>query len=144
MICVMTTTTAERPASIPDVVFPLFLGLNLVVYLAYGVGFMLAPQKLAALLDITLGSPTALADFRAMYGGLGLGCAAFFAMAMKNVSMRHSGLVLAVFGAAGLMIGRLFTMAVDGMPGPVIFLLLATEVFAVVGGLFLLKQSQSH
>jgi hypothetical protein len=144
MICIMTTTTAARPASIPDVVFPLFLGVNLLVYLAYGVGFLLAPQKLAALLDITLNSPTALADFRAMYGGLGLGCAAFFALAIKNVSMRHSGLLLAVLGAAGLMIGRLFTMAVDGIPGPVIFMLLATEVFAVVGGLFLLKQSPSH
>jgi hypothetical protein len=141
MIWIMTTTTAERPASIPDVVFPLFLGVNLLVYLAYGVGFLLAPQKLAAELDITLGSATALADFRAMYGGLSLACAAFFALAIKNVSMRHSALLLAVLGAGGLMIGRLITMAFDGMPGAVIFVMLATEVFAVVGGVILLRLS---
>lgn len=141
----MTTTTAARSASIPDVLFPLFLGVNLLVYLAYGVGFLLAPQKLAAGLDITLNSATALADFRAMYGGLSLACAGMFVLAIKNASMRHSALLLAVFGAGGLMIGRLITMAFDGMPGPVIFVMLATEAFAVVGGLFLLRRSsQSH
>ena len=41
-----------------------------------GLGFLLAPETMAARVDVSLGSTTADHDVRAVYGGLQLGCAA--------------------------------------------------------------------
>jgi hypothetical protein len=51
-----------------DKLTKIFVGANALVWIAFGPAFYFAPDALAGRLDIALGSPTALADFRAMYG----------------------------------------------------------------------------
>ncbi|MDP2273164.1 MAG: DUF4345 domain-containing protein [Archangium sp.] len=137
----MTTTTAPQTSSFSsEVITPLFLGLNLAAFLALGgIGFF-GPYFLAGQLDITLGSTSALADFRAMYGGLPLGIAGIIALGMKNAALRHPAVLLSTLTAGGLALGRLFTMATVGLPGPLVLVSLASEVLAVGCGIYLLKK----
>jgi uncharacterized protein DUF4345 len=118
--------------------------VNLLVFMAYAAAALAAPAQLAAQLDITLGSTSALADFRAMYGGLSLGCSVVFVAGLRNLSFRPAAVMLATFTSAGLILGRLITIAVDGMPGTLVMVILATEVASAAMGFFLLKASASQ
>ncbi len=117
----------------------LLLG-NLAIFAAYGVGFLIAPQALASQLDITLGSASALADFRAMYGGLCLAVGAFFVLGLRFATWRRQAVVLATLGAGGLAVGRLTSIAIDGLPGPLVLAFLASELAALALGGFILMQ----
>lgn len=137
----MTTATADRAPSLHDVIAQLFLGANLAVFFLYAGAFLLAPRTFAAYLDITLGSPSALADLRAMYGGLCLGVGTLFALGIRQAEYRRVGILLATLTSAGLMLGRLVTIAVDGVPGTLVLLFLGSEIVSVSVGLFLLRNN---
>ena len=53
--------------------------LAVLTYGGFGAAFLLAPALMAAVVDITLPTPSAVADFRATYGGFELGMSAFLA-----------------------------------------------------------------
>lgn len=113
---------------------------NLVIFAAYGVGFLIAQQALASRLDITLGSASALADFRAMYAGLCLAVATIFILGLRFAQWRRQAVVLATLGAGGLAVGRLTSIAIDGLPGPLVLAFLASELAALALGTFILMQ----
>jgi hypothetical protein len=136
----MTTTAASRSASFSEVLTALFLGLNLAAFLALGGTGFFAPHFLAGQLDLTLGSISGLADFRAMYGGLPLGIAAIIALGMKTPALRQPAVLISTVTAGGLAFGRLTTMATVGMPGPLVLGYLASEVLAIAVGVYLLRQ----
>lgn len=136
----MTPTIALRSPSLVELATPLFIGANLAVFAAFAAGSLVAPQAFAAQLDITLGSASAIADFRAVYGGLSLGVGVLFALSLREVSLRPTAVLLATLTAGGLMLGRLITMVTDGMPGPLVLVFLGSEVIAVAVGLVLLTR----
>lgn len=105
--------------------------LNIPVYLAIGLASLLAPTWVAGLVDIELGSPTALADFRAMYGGLSLGAGATMWIGVGRDSWLQPLLTLVGACAAELALGRAYSWLVAGTPSTGIVVLLGLELACV-------------
>src|SRR5690349_4975973 len=102
--------------------------INAGVFLAFGAAFLLFPRELAGLLEVTLGSASALADMRAMYGGLSLACGTLFVLGLRREDWFAPSLFLVMATSLGLASGRIFSGLVSGMPGPLVLALLATEL----------------
>src|SRR5262245_11962653 len=90
--------------------------LNAVVFVGFGLALLAFPSELAALVDIELRSASALADARAMYGGLSLSVGAFFVLGLRRESWFVPSLFLVAASSGGLALGRIVSIAVSGMP----------------------------
>lgn len=98
--------------------FPaLVLALCAINWLAAG-GFALAfPHENAALTELEIARVAAASDHRAVYGGLRLGIGGYLAWTLWHGEVRH-GLTAAALLFAGLLVGRIASLAFDGAPGP--------------------------
>ncbi len=121
----------------------IYLFLNLVVFAGYGVCAELAPAWFAHLIDISLDSRSALADFRAMYGGLPIVGAVVFVRGMFNPKWRSLAISFATLSSVCLGSSRILAAAVDGPPTPVILVMFSAELFAVIAGVCLLRLEQA-
>jgi len=124
--------TASR--SIPGWIREIVL-INAVVYLGLGAGFLLFPSPLAGLFDIELRSPSALADLRAVYGGISLAVGGLFVAGLRRESWFAPSLFLAMTSAAALAFSRIYSSAVSGMPGTLVLAFLGLELLAFVWAL---------
>ncbi|WP_244939862.1 DUF4345 family protein [Leptospira adleri] len=124
-----------------SLVSKIFLLMNLAVYDAFAVGFFLVPVKLASWIGIEIQTSAALADFRAMYGGLCLGVGAVLALGLFKKEWFSAGILLSVTTAGGLFLGRIYTILLDGPGNEYIYISMATEVGAVAIGSWILKRS---
>lgn len=116
-----------------------FLALNLIIYAGFVAAAYLAPVWLGNQLGIHLGGTTALADFRAMYGGLPLAASVVFVLGIERDELRRAAIWLATAGALGLLVGRLLTLVQAGPAGLYIYASMGSEMVAVVAGAFLLR-----
>jgi hypothetical protein len=117
----------------------IFVAVNALVWLALGPASYFAPVDLAARLDIALTSPTAIADFRAMYGGVPLGIGIFLVMGLRRREWMKPALMLIALATSGLLLGRVITMAQPGEVGTIIYVFAALEALAVVGAVWLYR-----
>lgn len=109
-----------------------------------GLGFLLAPDWFAARVDLTLGSVTARADVRAVMGGLEVAIGALLAWCALVPSRWRVGLVLQVATLGGLVLGRITSLARDGTPGALGWLLFAIELaLLAAGALALARRDQT-
>ncbi|APR75651.1 Hypothetical protein A7982_00997 [Minicystis rosea] len=118
-----------------------FLALNLMIYASFVAAAFLAPIWLGNQLGIHLSGTTALADFRAMYGGLCLGASVIFVLGIEREDARPAAMWLATAGALGLFLGRLLTLVQAGPAGIYIYASMGSELVAVLAGAFLLRGS---
>lgn len=102
--------------------------LNALVFVDFGLAFLAKPRALARLLEIELSSPTALADLRAMYGGLALAVGALLFAGWRRAEWLAPSLWLVIATSGGLALGRLYSVLASGMPSSVIFGFLASEL----------------
>lgn len=116
-----------------------FLVLNFAIYAGFGAAFFAMPVTLAQMIGIELKDTAALADLRAMYGGLCLAVSVVLAISIFRHEYRGPGLLLSVAGGAGLFLGRLITLVFDGPGNEYIYASMVTEIFAVLMGLVLLR-----
>jgi hypothetical protein len=103
----------------------------LVVALAFaapGLGFLFAPTRFAAAVDVALLGPTGFSDARAVLGGLEVGLAVFLASCALSVAWQHAGLLAASCALGGMIAGRVGSLLHDGMPGAFGWLLVAIEI----------------
>lgn len=100
-----------------------------------GLGFLLAPDRLTAWLDLAPGSVTARSEVRAMMGGLELAVAVCLAVCAFGTARLRDGLRLQIATVGGLAVGRLVSLGADGTPGPVAWVLLAAEVVLLALGI---------
>ncbi|MCH9667885.1 MAG: DUF4345 domain-containing protein [Actinomycetia bacterium] len=71
-----------------------------------GVYALAAPARLVAPFNITLGSATARAEVRAVYGGFGLAIAAMLVTALTAPELRAGILMTVAAALAGMALGR--------------------------------------
>jgi hypothetical protein len=121
----------------------IFIAANALVWISFGPAFYFAPEALAGWLDITLTSPTAIADFRAMYGGTPLGVGIFMAMGLWRRQWMKPALMVIVLVTTGLLLGRLITLVQPGGVGTIIYLLGALEAGAIIGAAWLYRAQPS-
>jgi len=90
------------------------------------------PERILASVEISFETPTAFADIRADYGGCIFGLGLFLgwcAMQRDRVTM---GLLCSGLTFCGYASGRLLSLAIDGMPKRIIFILIGVEVAGAV------------
>jgi len=117
--------------------------ISAVVFGGFGVAFLLFPSFMASAVGIELLTPSAAIDFRATYGGLEIGLAAFFAICASKKSWIHPGLVAQAVSLGGFAFGRIVGLILDGTPHPVIYYLLVAECAGCALGLFALAKDGS-
>lgn len=116
--------------------------VNLVVYAAFFAGFTFWPQVLAThLLAADFHAAAGVADLRAVYGGLSAGAGFFILKGIMNRTQLAHALRLTVYLALGLGLERIFSFAIGGVQTINLYtgLSLASEIFAALAGLFLLR-----
>jgi hypothetical protein len=106
----------------------LVLALSALPFAGIGLAFLLAPAALAAHVDVSLGSPTADHDVRAVYGGLQLGCAALLASGAARPERARFALAAQLLLYGGLAGARLVAWAAAGAPGALGLALHGAEV----------------
>jgi hypothetical protein len=85
-----------------------------VFFLAMGVYALLAPAALARPFRITIDTPEARSEIRAVYGGFGIAVAAVLTVAALNVGDLRTGIAMTVAAAlAGMALGRLLSRLAD-------------------------------
>jgi len=116
----------------------LVLLLAAVVFAWVGLMGLSAPTTIAASIDMGLGSASAHNEVRANYGGMHLGmCCLLIAGAFSEAARRPATILLTVF-TGGLVLGRLLSLAADGLPNAFVFQLLVLEATTAACGASLL------
>lgn len=110
------------------------LGLTAVVFIGVAAGSLVAPHEMAAGLGYRLDNLDALNEFRAVYVGMWLAMAALLILAFRRVDDPLLGDAAAVL-MLGQTLGRLLSVALDGLPGARIWPMFVLEG---LGGLALL------
>lgn len=116
-----------------------YLIINFVVYAAFALAFFIMPTMLAEMIGIQFRDTGALADFRAMYGGLCLAISILILLGILKIAYQRAAVVLSILGGGALFLGRLVTLIVDGPGNLFIYVSMATEVFTVILGYALAK-----
>lgn len=92
----------------------IFLGLSVLVWLPYGFYCFFAPEYLAEAAGVVGATATGTTEIRAMYGGLQAGIGALCLAALRNAEFEKTALVAIFFLSAGLFMGRLTGIFLDG------------------------------
>ncbi|MBL8021299.1 MAG: DUF4345 family protein [Leptospirales bacterium] len=119
-----------------------YLFLNLAIYAGFAAVFLATPVRFADMIGIQLQSSAALADFRAVYGGLCLGISLVLIAGIASGGYRRGAILLATACGGGLLLGRLITLLFDGPGNLYIYVSMASEVFALGAGLVLLRAEE--
>lgn len=116
--------------------------MHAAVFLAFGVAFAAAPSALGAVLGIELRDAAAIADFRAMYGGMSFGVGLLFTAALTRREWSAPALFTISTTSGFLLLGRILTMAIDPEPvGLLIHAFCAMETSSLLAALWLMRPS---
>lgn len=94
------------------------------------------PQTVMNFVDVQLGNVTARNSIRALYGGVNLAFALFWLYAAFRA--QREGLILGALYTGGFVLGRLLSIALDGMPGAFAMQWLIVEGVCAAGAVTLL------
>ncbi|MBY0276845.1 DUF4345 family protein [Candidatus Binatia bacterium] len=92
----------------------LFLAVNVLLWLPYGIYCLVAPGFLAAAAGVAATTPTGATELRAMYGGLQAAIGLLALAAVLRRDLERTALTALAFLALGLFTGRLFGAFRDG------------------------------
>jgi hypothetical protein len=126
--------------------FPVkLLWINALLFIPFGAAFIAAPNGLSLFLTGTApGTPSAVTDMRATYGGMALGAGLFFGFCVRHPTLLRAGLLASLLVLSGIAGGRLMGILIDGSPNPFIIALLAAELLFVVLFTITLKRIQNR
>lgn len=119
----------------------LFIQLNALFFVGYGLGFMLFPDVFANwVTDATPQSPSSRIDMRATYGGMSVAVGIIFLLLAHNRQTLKTGLICVALMMGGMASGRTVGILLDGSPNFVMWLFLAAEVLVILASVALLRQ----
>ena len=120
------------------------LALTGIIFGAFGAIFLVYPEFLE-LTGVALETASSRAEVRGFYGGMELGLAVFFLLASRRRGWFRPALVAQVGAFAGMALGRLVGVALEGgVDGGLIWALMGAEsIGATVGIVALLKLRRS-
>ncbi len=99
-------------------------------FIGFGLAFTLKPLEMAQVLDISLFTPTARTDFRAIYGGLEVGLGLFLLTCAFRRHLVGPGLQAGAWAFAGLAAVRFVGLTLEGFGQPLMIVLLIAETVA--------------
>ena len=119
----------------------LFLGLNVLIWLPYGIMCFLDPGLLAESASVEASSATGTTELRAMYGGLQASIGVWCALALWKPSLAGSALTALIVLPAGLATTRLTGALIDGEFATYTLGALALEITLASVAVFLLRRA---
>jgi len=118
----------------------LYLIANLATYAGFAVAFFAFPRALGEAIGYRFETSAALADCRAFYGGLSFGITLVLLRGLRDAAFERAAVLLSVAAAGGLLAGHLGTLAAEGGPTNLYYLLsVASEIVGVGVGLVILR-----
>jgi hypothetical protein len=99
---------------------------------------LIAPETMASQTAIVLMLPSAVADFRATYGGFQTGVGLFLLVCAIRNTWIVPALTLQLFALGGFALGRAASIVVSGAVEPITLALLAVETGGFVAVAFAL------
>lgn len=106
----------------------LFLGIVATVFLGLGTINLFFPVAGMAGFEVQISSVSALNEIRANYGGMHFALGLLFLSGALVRAMRVSTLLVVALFTAGLVLGRLVSLVLDGIPNLFVLGLFALEV----------------
>lgn len=103
------------------------LGLMAAAFAGFGVAFTVAPDGMAATIDIALPTDAARIDFVATYGGFEIGFAIFLAICTRRAAWVQPGLIASGCALGGFTVLRGAGILLSDAPGGLMYALLAME-----------------
>ncbi len=98
------------------------------VLLGIGIAGLLLPEVSLAFFGIALNGRLAHNEIRASYGGMHLGVATFVLLSLNRRWLRDAALLVLILFMGGLALGRIASLAIDGVPSASVWLMLGGEV----------------
>jgi len=92
-----------------------------VLFAAFGLAFVVAPHRLAAVVDIPLPTNTATIDFIATYGGFEIGFAVFLFTCLARPERVRVGLLASGWAVTGFAVSRAAALLALGGAKPVMY-----------------------
>lgn len=118
-----------------------YLVVTGVLFLLVGLRALLKPvEAVANPYGLTADEVDAKNYLRSGAGGVAIACGVVFLLAVFMPSLRLPAMVVAVAVLGGLFFGRLFSLVVDGMPGPVPWIAGTLEGVGMAFGVYWLVQ----
>jgi len=111
------------------------------MFFGFGVALLLFPSEVIGLAFIEASHPTARMEIRAFYGGLEIGLALYLFYSIKKQHLTHA-LTLSSLVLGGIILGRLFDAAIDGVEGNFLYYALLVETLLFIASLLLLRSSK--
>jgi hypothetical protein len=118
-------------------VFLLATGL---LFVAFGVAYLVAPVPMAALADLGVASPLAVIEMRGFYGGQLVGLGALVLLGARRSAFVAPALLLLLASLGGTALGRLVGVLASGSLPAIIAVALAMELAGALGALALWRR----
>lgn len=123
----------------------LLLSIAAFVWLFYGIGYLIAPNFFASLVDMEFLTPNALIDARALLGGMLVGTGVWWAYCLRNDKRVFLGLLSAFLICGGLFLGRTIGAIISGGPNAVnIFYIVIEGVVSIIMFLAVKQGDQTY
>ena len=116
------------------------LAVAALVFLIVGIGHLVVPLTMVEPMNIQLRGINAFNEIRANYGGMHSLMGIFLLLGVFVPKLREAALVTLAIFTSGLVLGRMVSIAVDGVPGTVIWLMLVGELIGAVIAWLLLRR----
>ena len=117
----------------------LFNGLNGLFYLLWGAWGTVYPAKNAALMGWDANTLLGLHEMRATWAAFAMMGVAILHMGLKDSALRGTAYAI-VMGTAGLFLGRLLALLMDGTGPQRSYVELGVEAVIVLVGIYLLRR----
>lgn len=118
-----------------------FLLLNAIFFLGFGVYAVLNAPLLAETLGMTDISSNGLYELRSNYGGVSLGAGIFFALATLRTNLQRPALFFLFVYTGGYALGRVLALPIDGIPAQNLIAFALFEAITASLALLLLRHS---
>jgi hypothetical protein len=121
----------------------IFLILNTLIWLPYGVSCFLDPGALVEMAGVGASTPTGTTELRAMYGGLQASVGVWASYAVWKPEAARGALTALVALPAGLAIGRLGGAVMDDAFSSYTVAVLIFEILLASAAAFLLRRADA-
>lgn len=115
------------------------LGAAIMMFIP-GVLYLFSPQLMLNAPEIKLATANEFHVFRAAYGGGFLGMAALFGVGVWSSRAQYTSLLAIALILPGFILGRVYSILIDGWPTPLFVGVLFAELFFSVLAVIALRQ----
>lgn len=117
----------------------LFLGAMALMFVAFGLWSLMAPEAMTSQLGVTVSGPNGTFEMRGIFGGVSLGASALCAAGAIKASMVRPALWFIVTYMGGYCLARLASVGLGDLPEPSTWRFVAFEAVSLLVAVLALR-----